>query len=244
MRVCRVCGHVGNPENLRDYRTYEQVTDLPDRARIGTPELPGREFHMGAMAVDIIGREQLDVLVYGAGRSVDNQHIGTLPNVRHVAIADIMRLRDDAEFIDANLPPPRRFDIVIASEVVEHFIEPREEFAHLFSYVEPDGLLVCSTNIYDGGNLSTQRYVFLGGHTSYYSAASLDRLAQANGFLLDLRIPLVATGYAGPRKRYLLLSRSTSVMAGVARYFSTRPYAPSESPTADRELAAARQARA
>ena len=244
MRVCRVCGHVGNPENVRDYRTFEKVTDLPDRERIGTPERPGREFYMGGMAVDIIGREHVDVLVFGAGRSLDNQHIATLPQVRHVAIADVMRLRDDAEFIDANVPASRRFDIVIASEVVEHFIEPRKDFAHLFSYVEPDGLLVCSTNIYDGGNLSTQRYVFMGGHTSYYSAGSVERLAKANGFMLDIRIPLVATGYVGPRKRYLLLSQSTSVMAGVARYFSTRRYAPSESPTADRELAAARRARA
>ena len=198
---------------------------------------------MAKMAIDILGRDDLEVLVFGAGRSFDNRHIAALPQVRHVAIADVMQLRDDAEFIDANLPAPRRFDVVVASEVVEHFLDPRGEFAHLFSYLEPDGLLVCGTNVYDGGLLATQSYIFVPGHTSYYSERSLTRIAEDNGYLLDIRIPLVATGYGGPRKRYLLFSRSPAVIEAVGRYFSTRSHAPSESPTANREIAAAREAR-
>jgi hypothetical protein len=243
VRICRACGHVGNPENTLDYRTYDGLDELTEAGRIGTPERQGREFHMASMAIDILERDDLEVLVFGAGRSFDNHHIAGLSPVRDVAIADVMRLRDDAEFIDANLPAPRRFMVVVASEVVEHFLDPRLEFVHLFGYVEPDGLLVCSTNVYDGGPLATQSYVFVPGHTSYYSARSLARIAEANGYLLDIRIPLVATGYGGPRKRYLLFSRSPAVIEAVGRYFSTRPYAPSESPTADRELAEARQAR-
>ena len=238
MRICGTCGHVGNPTNLHDYRAYEQVDQLPERARVGTRELPGREFHMASMAVDILDRGNLDVLVFGAGRSYDNHHIGALPQVRRAAIADVMQLRDDGEFIDASLPAPRRFDVVIASEVVEHFLDPRRDFSHLFEYVRPDGLLVCSTNVYDGGDLSTQRYVFLRGHVSYYSERSLRVLAAASGYRLDLRTPLVATGYGGHRKRYLLLSTSDAVMDATKDYFRTRRYAPSESPTANVELAA------
>ncbi|OGO51700.1 MAG: hypothetical protein A2Z32_11265 [Chloroflexi bacterium RBG_16_69_14] len=244
MRVCRSCGHVDNRENVHDYRSYERLEALPDRARIGTADRKGREFHMAAMAIDILGRNDLEVLVFGAGRSFDNHHIAALPQVRHVAIADVMKLRDDAEFIDANLLAPRRFAVVVASEVVEHFLDPRHDFAQLLGFVEPGGILVCSTNLYDGGNLATQRYAFLGGHTSYYSAASIALLAEANGYRLDLRTPLVATGYGGRRKRYLILSTSEAVMAATARYFSTRRYAPSESPTADQELAEARRTQA
>ena len=94
-----------------------------------------------------------------------------------------------------------------------------------------------STNLYDGRRLATQTYPFVGGHTSYYSVGSLSRLAEANGVLIDVRTPLVATGYAGPRKRYILLSTSAAVMAAAARYFETHEYAPSESPAADREAA-------
>jgi SAM-dependent methyltransferase len=244
MRVCRVCGHVGNPENTLDYRDYDRIDNLADAGRIGTLERPGREFHMARMAVDILGRGDLEVLIYGAGRSYDNRHIAALPQVRGVAIADIMQLRDDAEFIDANLPPPRRFAVVVASEVVEHFLDPRPDFARLLGFVDPDGLLVCATNLYDGGLLSRQTYVFYRGHTSYYTPDSLARIADENGAFLDIRIPLSATGYAGPRKRYLLLTKSAVVVEATARYFATRRYAPSESPTANRELAAARQAAA
>jgi len=241
--VCRACGHVANPDNIYDYRSFERVDLLPDRARIGTPDREGREFHMAKMAIDILAREDLDVLVYGAGRSYDNQHIAALPGARQVAIADIMKLRDDAEFIDANLPAPRQFPVVIASEVVEHFLKPRADFAHLLSYVEPGGLLVCSTNLYDGGRLKKQHYLFLNGHTSYYTPESARRLAAANGFLLDIRTPLVATGYGGPRKRYLLLTTSDAVVGSIQDYFSTRKYAPSESPTANVEMAEARRLR-
>lgn len=105
-------------------------------------------------------------------------------------------------------------------------------------------MLVCSTNLYDGGTLSKQRYAFLRGHTSYYSLGSIARLAEANGYLVDVRIPLVATGYGGQRKRYVLLTTSAAVIEATARYFSTRRFAPSESPIADRELEESRLARA
>ncbi len=241
IRRCTNCGHVGNPDNTHDYRAFERIDALPDRARIGTPERQGREFHMARMAVDILGRRDLDVLVFGAGRSFDNQHIAGLPEVRGAAIADIMRLRDDAEFIDANLPAPRRFDIVIASEVVEHFLEPRADFAHLLSYVKPGGLLVCSTNLYDGGRMAKHHYLFLNGHVAYYTAKSAGRIAAANNVHLDIRTPLVATGYGGVRKRYLLFTDSDAVAASIVEYFKDRPYAPSESPTANIEMAEARR---
>jgi hypothetical protein len=240
VRICRVCGHVGNPDNTFDYRAYDQLDHLTEAGRIGTPEHEGREYHMARMAVDILGRTDLEVLVYGVGRSFDNHHIEALPQVRHVAIADVMHLRDDAEFIDANAPAPRRFAVVVASEVIEHFLDPRRDIARLLDYVEPDGLLVCSTNIYDGGNLAKQAYLYVNGHTSYYTVESLTRLAAANDRLIDFRVPLSATGYAGPRKRYVLMTGSTVVRSAIARYFETRPYAPSESPTANLSLTTAR----
>lgn len=239
MFPCRVCGFVRNPENVYDYRSLGHVEEMSNAARTGRLERPGREFHMAQMAIDILGRAGLDVLVYGAGRSLDNRHIAALPEVRHVAIADVMKLRDDGEFIDSNLPAARRFDVVVASEVIEHFLDPTADLRALFDFVEPDGLLVCSTNLYDGGRLSRQSYVFVPGHTSYWSEASVKRVGAANGVFVDFRIPLVATGFAGPRKRYILFTRSSDVIDAIGRYFSTREYAPSDSPTGDVEIATA-----
>jgi len=236
MFTCRACGFVRNPENVYDYRSLGHVEEMSNAARTGRLDRPGREFHMTQMAIDILGRADLDVLVYGAGRSLDNRHIAELPQVRHVAIADVMKLRDDAEFIDSNLPAPRRFDVVVASEVIEHFLHPTADLRALFDFVEPEGLLVCSTNLYDGGRLSRQSYIFVPGHTSYWSEASLRRVAAGSGVRVDFRIPLVATGFAGPRKRYVLFTRSAAVMDAIGRYFSTREYAPSDSPTAREDV--------
>lgn len=240
--ICRRCGHVGNPGNVHDYRNFQKLEKLPMRARVGTPDRKGREFHMGKMAVEIMGRSDQTVLVYGAGRSFDNRHIGALKQVKEVAVADVMKLRDDAEFIDINEPASKQFSLVIASEVLEHFLNPVEEFPELLKFVEKNGLLVCSTNIYDGTNLDKHKYIFIPGHTSYYTPESLIYLAQSHGYYIDFRSPLVATGYGGPRKRYVFITKDPTLLTQISCYFGRHLYAPSERPRANKELAEALKA--
>lgn len=225
---CRFCGHVANPGNTFDYRGYQSMEEMTPGPRVGTEQQQGREFHMAAMAVEILGPKDLDVLVFGAGRSLDNRHIEGLAGVGSVTIADIMQVRDDAPFIKADDPAPRRYGVVVASEVIEHFLDPRADLAHLLSFVDDDGLLVCSTNIMNGSDVATQKYPFFRGHVSLYSPGSLGILARENGCHVDFRLPIAATGFAGLHKRYVLLSRSTDVMARTAAYFGRHAYAPSD----------------
>lgn len=235
--ICGRCGHVGNPGNVHDYRNFKKLEKLPFRARVGTESYKGREFHMAKMATEIMDRSGLTVLVYGAGRSFDNRHIGALKQVKDVAVADVMKLRDDAEFIDINQPASKQFSLVIASEVLEHFLNPAEEFPALLDHLEDGGLLVCSTNIYDGGNLNKHKYIFIPGHTSYYTPEALIYLAHANGYHIDFRSPLVATGYGGPRKRYVFVTKDRDLLTDITCYFGRHLYAPSERPWANKELA-------
>jgi Methyltransferase domain len=226
--ICPSCGHVANPDNTFDYRGYRSADEMTPGPRIGTEERPGREFHMAQMAAEILGRTGLHVLVFGAGRSLDNHHIERLDPVASVTIADIMQVRDDAPFVQADQAAPRRYPVVVASEVVEHFLDPRADMPHLFSFVEDDGLLVCSTNIMDGTDVTSLRYPFYRGHVSLYSPRSFGILAREHGYLVDFRLPLVATGFAGRQKRYVLLTRSTTVMARTAEYFGRHAFAPSD----------------
>lgn len=227
VRTCKTCGYVHMPGHVPSrYTGKKTMEDLPGgHGRLGTMEVPGREFHMAKMGVDILGGGRHDVLMYGAGRSLDNHHIAKLPEVRRVAIGDIMKVRDDAEFIDANDPPRKRFSVVVASEVIEHFRNPHEDFAKLFRLTRKDGLLICGTNIYDGGPLAADRYIFYPDHTSYYTPQVLRRIADRAGINLDFRSPLVGQGM---RKRYVIFSKSDEVMKNVADYFGTEVYAPSE----------------
>ena len=224
--ICRNCGFVAAAELSSDrYRGKTSLEELPTvGARAGTLEKAGREFQMARMAADILDRPEADVLVYGAGRSMDNHHIKALPNVGHVAIGDIMNARDDMEFHDANQPARRQFDIVVASEVIEHFRNPRENFQQMFQFVNDEGIVVCGTSLRGRRPLRDQRYLFYPDHTALYSPESLLLIAGETGFHLDVRHP----EGLGPRKRYVIWTRSTRTRDMVTRYFGYNPVAPSE----------------
>jgi hypothetical protein len=93
--VCRECGHVAMPENLFDYSKITSETQFELAKRVGTEAVPGREFGMTTMAIDILRRSGLTVLMYGVGRSVDNIHVQKLPKVSRVAIGDVMSQAGD-----------------------------------------------------------------------------------------------------------------------------------------------------
>lgn len=228
--VCQQCRYVHLPDNVHDYTTSTSTESLGEAPRVGTSERTGREFGMAELGVEVLGRSGLTVLIYGVGRSFDNVHIAKLPPVSRVAIGDIMKIRDDADFVDISKPAAEQFDIVIASEVIEHFVDPQPDFAQLFGFVADDGVLICSTNIHDGKSLDRQAYIFGRGHVSYYSPAALRTVASAQGQRLDFRVPLAGTGRAGPRKRYVIFAKSGAVMDAVSDYFGRHQYAPSEPP--------------
>lgn len=231
VRVCSACGYVRMPGNTHDYASATSAAAFDHAHRCGTDDREGREYGMARLGVETLGGSGLSVLIYGVGRSMDNLHIAKLPEVDRAVIGDIVRVRDDAAFVDISGHATDEFDIVVASEVIEHFTDPRLDFEKLFSWVTEEGILICSTNIHDGGTLNNRRYIFGRGHVSYYSPRSLRVIAKQLGWHVDFRLPLAVVGRAGPRKRYVIFSRSRDVMDRVSEYFGSHPYAPSEEPT-------------
>jgi SAM-dependent methyltransferase len=206
---------------------------------MGTWEEPGREFGMAQLGLEVLGRDNASVLMYGAGQSIDNHHVARLPGVGRVAIGDLVQLRHDADFINTSELAAEQFDVVVASEVLEHFPDPHKDLQNLFSYVRDDGIIVAGTNIRDSLPLRKVAYLRIGGHVSYWSPRSLRIMAETYGMHIDFRVPLCATGRGGVRKRYILFSRSEDVMTSVAEWFGTHMYAPSERPDATRHEKAA-----
>ena len=139
VNLCDDCGYLAIDEmGASHHRAATSLDELPNCERIGNTERPGREFQMARMALQILGRKGgQDVLVYGAGRSLDNVDIERLRRAGTVSIADIMKVRDDAPFIDVNDPGEQRFPVVVASEVLEHFRDPWSDFATLLGMVDP-----------------------------------------------------------------------------------------------------------
>ncbi len=230
VRVCQVCRYVSNFDNTVDYTKFQSPDEFELTPRVGTDDHPGREFHMAKMGAGILKRE-LSVMVFGAGSSLDYQHIAKLPSVNKVIMSDIVDVRGEADFINITDGTDQRFDLIIACEVVEHFIDPRNEFPRLFDLLTPDGLLVCSTNIYDSGNPNLDSYLYLPGHTSYYSPRSIGVIAKQNNMHFDFRMPKYGPPQVfGKRKRYILFSHSLENLRKTAEYFGSHAFAPAEEP--------------
>jgi SAM-dependent methyltransferase len=230
LRICNSCGYVSNYTNTVDYTKFTSVDRFELTARVGTEDRAGREFFMAEMGVAILGRAGLRVNVFGAGRSLDYLHIRALPGVERAIISDVVDLGLDEDFVNVANGTSERFDLIIACEVIEHFTDPATEFPRLFNLLTKDGLLVCSTNIYDGGNLAKQEYLYRRGHVSYYTPRTIAQICRRNRVHFDFRVPQMATTQGGPRKRYVLMSRSRKVMERAAIYFGDHTYAPSEDP--------------
>lgn len=230
IRICERCKYVSNYDNTVDYTTFQSVDSFRLSARVGTADHQGREFHMGKMGADILGRSGLKIMVFGAGRSLDYQHLAELPGVERVVMSDVVDLGlKGADFINITKGTSERFDLIIACEVIEHFTDPRTEFPRLFKLLTRDGLLVCSTNVYDGGNFAKHTYLYLRGHVSYYSPRAIAVIARRSRMKFDFRLPEIAGGGPGPRKRYILFAHRAHNMQRVTEYFGRRAYAPSES---------------
>lgn len=222
---CERCRFVQIVDNEKHYDSSDRYPMSP---RIGTEETPGRELHMVKLASDVLGRK-IDVLINGAGISKDYLHAGRIKRVREVWLSDFVNFHGVDRFFEVGKDPGRTFDVVVACEVLEHFTNPREDFLGLARLLRPDGLMVCSTNIYDGySDLSRVGYPFIKGHCSYWTPRSIETVADDARLLVDFRVPQIARGKGGPRKRYVLFSKSPEVMRSVTRYFGRHLYAPSE----------------
>ena len=226
--ICQRCGFVHNATNTVDYTKFKSVEKFELTPRVGTADRPGREFHMARLGVEVLRREGLHVNVFGAGRSLDYQRIRTLPGVERAIVSDVVDLGLDDDFLNIHDGTDQRFDLVIACEVVEHFLDPVTEFGRLLDLLTPEGLLICSTNIRDGGNVAKQSYLYRRGHVSYYAPRTIARIARRHGALFDFRVPEMAVTEGGPRKRYVIFSRSRDVMERVTLWFGGSMYAPSE----------------
>jgi SAM-dependent methyltransferase len=101
----------------------------------------------------------------------------------------------------------RRFDLVVATEVIEHFFDPLPEFTRIASVLEPEGIFCGSTNFSLRGGVEDDDgfgYMSHRGHVVYWSDSSL-RSAFArlgwtfHSFQFDFSIPTNRRFFFGTR---------------------------------------------
>lgn len=233
--VCGNCDYAGSPGNVSDYRTtpFHAGSRPESSSRTGDGISPRREYRMAEMGVDILRRYRSelrsDVLVFGPGLSRDYMLIQQQLPVSRVAVSDLLNFQSAEDFVpvDARVP---EFDLMIACEVIEHFIDLQEGFSNLLGKVRDSGLVIASTNIRDSLPLDRVTYPFLRGHTSYYSGRSLQEIGRRFGMKVDFRTPAIAMSMktGGPRKRYIFFYRDPALGECISQYFADHHLAPSE----------------
>jgi 2-polyprenyl-3-methyl-5-hydroxy-6-metoxy-1,4-benzoquinol methylase len=89
----------------------------------------------------------------------------------------------------SDIPSGSRFDVVVASDVVEHMSDPGRLIEDLFSHLADDGILIITTG--DADNYLWNRfganwwYCFYPEHVSFISRAWLDRFSIAHGHFIE-----------------------------------------------------------
>lgn len=77
----------------------------------------------------------------------------------------------------------KQYDYIVSCEVIEHFYEPRKEFAMLKSMLKPEGQLICMTSLYQSHiDFSNWRYRKDPTHVIIYQEATLQYIAEAFDF--------------------------------------------------------------
>ena len=236
MEICSRCGHVSNPANTHDYAPVRDGRgDARSSRASGPPTARAASSSWPKMAIDILGRTtstSSSTAPGGASTTTTSRHCRSV-RARRDRRRD-RGLRDDAEFYRLEPEPATRQFAVVDRQRGDRAL-PRARAGtstRLFGFVQPDGMLVCSTNVYDGGDsrapVATSSRTVTPRTTP---PASLAVLAEANGLApWTSRTPLVATGYGGARKRYVLFTASPSVREAIQAVLRGHEYAPSESP--------------
>jgi hypothetical protein len=139
--------------------------------------------------------------------------------------ASVLALGEQPELLHGQPDSDRKYDVVVAADVIDRFEDPLVDFAAVLQLVGDDGVLICSSTIHDGGSLARRRQLFGRGRGSYFTPQSLRRIAAVHHMRIDFRLP-PPSSRSSARRRYVIFSRSPAVMAAVTDYFGRNQHAP------------------
>ncbi len=168
-----------------------------------------REYYLVHMLAKDLDKKSF--LLFGTGNT------STLENLRNEGIdaagcdisPDVVEhkvkiLGEGSFFTPEGLATERRFDVIVAVEVFEHFPEPRKSLDLLNHHLARAGIICGTTNFYPGGLLedgNNPGYMSLASHVAYWSTRSMAFIATAYGMLLT-EFEMMRPGSVEPDEKY------------------------------------------
>jgi SAM-dependent methyltransferase len=132
---------------------------------------------------------------------------------------DLIRMRNDAYagnrfFHPDEFSEAQQYDIIVAVEVIEHFVGPLRSLRLLRDHLSDHGIITGTTDFYEGGSVADHIYLKPRFHVAYWSHSSLQRAGAQVGLprlqLFELECPGSVKpdekfGLLWPRKRVFFL---------------------------------------
>lgn len=224
--ICLNCLFIHQPNNKHDFkskRDYLAGSDPKKFLRVGDGKRKGREYAMAKMAIDMHEILKPRILIYGAGISRDHELLRK--EGYPVDICDFVNVQNSPHWIDQR-EIDDKYDIIISSEVFEHFDDPMANLVHVTDLLHKDGLSIHGTNMNDCTPIEKVHYVWTPGHCSYWSGPAIREASEILGLYYDIRPTDVKT--VSPRKRYIFLCHSETVRNKIPAWFAEHRCAWSE----------------
>lgn len=216
--ICSDCGFVHNPN-------HNSPPNLAYDPRMGTVEKAGRNYYVALMGAVILGRYNLKLGIHRPGVTQDVQRISGIPMISEVSA--IEESQGVTSFSPQHAVGKKKYDIIVSNETLQTISTP-SDIQSLFGDVKKDGLLIASTDLNDGSNLSNSKFLEARSSAAMWSGGSLTRMAEAAGGYIDFRVPKNSIKKNLHRKRYVMFYRSEEVERAIRLYFSTVTYGPAE----------------
>lgn len=102
------------------------------------------------------------------------------------------------------LPKDKKYDAIIAVEVIEHFHEPYTSFNRLFEVLNSKGIICGTTDYFIGESIhksDTTNYMKIKGHVAYWNNHSLSIMAKQYGYVVN-EFEMIRPGSVLPDEKF------------------------------------------
>lgn len=166
-----------------------------------------RELFLAKMLKYTLGKKS--ILLYGTGNTATLESL--LQEGFYVTGADIStdvvkykkeKFGQDRFYLPEEIPENKKFDAIIAVEVIEHFVIPHESMSFLMKHLEPGGIICGTTDFYFPIDKVMDPVGYMkGNHYTYWSFDSLSILIGDYGYELSL-FEMVRPGSVLPDEKF------------------------------------------
>lgn len=111
---------------------------------------------------------------------------------------------EESFYLPEEIPEPKKYDVIVAVEVFEHFVQPKTSLNLLIKHLEKGGIICGTTNFYDGCSIEDNNnpgYMSIKSHVAYWNHKSLSKGVEKYGLVVS-EFEMIRPGSVMPDEKY------------------------------------------